>query len=321
MMTKFTKTILSAAMLCCVAGQAHAAWPERAITMIVPFAAGGSTDATARMVAEKLGTELGTQVVVENRPGAGSNIGAAAAARSTPDGYTLLLASSTIATNATLYKNPGFDLRKDLIPVSQIALIPNVLVVNNDVPAKDLKSFVAHVKNDKNHVYYGSAGSGSSQHLSGALFNTMVNGTMTHVPYKGGAPANMDLLAGQIQAVFSPLSEVLPHIDAGKLRALGVTTKDRSTRLPNVPAIGEELPGFEIALWNAIFVPTGTPQEIVDKLGSAVGKVTEDPDFRKTLAEQGIVPVGSTPSEFKTYLASEIEKWGKLVEISGAKVD
>lgn len=321
MMTKFTKTILSAAMLCCVAGTANAAWPERAITMIVPFAAGGSTDATARMVAEKLGTELGTQVVVENRPGAGSNIGAAAAARSTPDGYTLLLASSTIATNATLYKNPGFDLRKDLIPVSQIALIPNVLVVNNDVPAKDLKSFVAHVKNDKNHVYYGSAGSGSSQHLSGALFNTMVNGTMTHVPYKGGAPANMDLLAGQIQAVFSPLSEVLPHIDAGKLRALGVTTKDRSTRLPDVPAIGEELPGFEIALWNAIFVPTGTPQEIVDKLGSAVGKVTEDPDFRKTLAEQGIVPVGSTPAEFKTYLASEIEKWGKLVEISGAKVD
>lgn len=301
---------------------AHAAqWPDHPITMVVPFAAGGSTDSTARLIAQKLEKTLKESVVIENRAGAGSNIGNAFVAKSPPDGYTLLFASSTIAANVSLYKSTGFDLKKDLTPVSEIALIPNVLVVNNHFPAKTLADFITYVREKKGPVDYGSAGNGTSQHLSGALFNHMVGGAMMHVPYKGGAPANVDLLGGQIQAVFAPLVEVLPFIDSGKLRALGVTTKDRSPRLPNVPSINESLPGYEVVLWNGVFVPAGTPAAIVDKLASALHKIMQDPAVRKTLIDQGSTPVGNSPAEFKQILATEIEKWGQLVKLSGAQVN
>lgn len=318
--TLFSKLLLSAAIG--LAGfAAHAQWPERTITLVVPLAAGGSTDTTARLVAEKLGTELGQSVIVDNRAGAGGNIGGAYVAKATPDGYTLLMSTSTIATNVSLYKNMGFDLQKDLIPVSQVALIPNVLMVNNAVPAKNLQEFVDHVRQKKGTVNFGSAGNGTSQHLSGALFNSMAQGDMVHVPYKGGAPANADLLGGQIQAVFSPLVEVLPYIDSGKLRALGVTTKARSPRLPEVPAIHEALPGFDVVLWNGVFAPAGTPAAVVTRLNTAIAKILQDPAMRKVLAEQGSTPVGNTPAEFKANLAVEIDKWGKLVKLSGARVD
>jgi tripartite-type tricarboxylate transporter receptor subunit TctC len=304
------------------AGAAHAAaWPNHPLTLVIPFAAGGSTDSTGRLLAQKLGQELGKQVVVDNRAGAGGNIGSAFVANSRPDGYTLLLATSTIATNVSLYKNTGFDLRKDLVPVSQVALIPNVLVVNKQFPSKTLKEFVDYVQQKKGPVYYGSAGNGSSQHLSGALFNHMAGGAMMHVPYKGGAPANLDLLAGRIQAVFAPLVEVLPYIQSGKLRALGVTTKARSARLPDVPAVDEVLPGYDVTLWNGVFVPTGTPTAVIDKLAAAIHKITQESDVRKIFAEQGTIPVGSTPADFKALLASEIDKWGKMVKLSGAKVN
>jgi tripartite-type tricarboxylate transporter receptor subunit TctC len=296
-------------------------WPERPITLVVPYSAGGSTDATGRLVAEQLSKNLGQPVVVENRAGAGSNIGSSYVAHAAPDGYTLLLAASTIATNVSLYKDMGFDLRKDLLPVSQVARIPNVLVVNKDFPAKSLSEFVSYVHDQKGAVYYGSAGNGSSQHLSGALFNSMAGGAMVQVPYKGGAPANTDLLAGQIQAVFAPRVEVLPYIDSGKLLALGVTTKERSDRLPDVPAITEALPEYEIALWNGIFAPAGTPDAVVDKIASAVHKIAEDKAVRKIFAEQGTVPVGSPPDQFHAFLASEIGKWAKLVKLSGASIN
>lgn len=301
---------------------AHAqAWPTRPITMVVPFAAGGSTDITARMLAEKLGGILGQSVVVENKTGAGGNIGAAAVARATPDGYTILLHTSTLTANVSLYKNMGLNVQKDLVPVSQVALIPNVLMVNNDFQAKTLKDFVEVVKQKKVAINYGSSGSGASNHLAGVLFNNMVGGDMVHVPYKGGSLANNDLLAGQVQAVFSPLVEVLGFVDSGKLRPLGVTTKSRIAKLPDVPAIAEVLPGFEIVLWNGIFVPTGTPKEIVQKLSNAIQTVLQDPAVLKKLAEQGSTPLKSNPDDFKKVIDAEIVKWGDLIKMAGARVD
>lgn len=301
---------------------AHAqVWPTRPITMVVPFAAGGSTDITARMLAEKLGGILGQSVVVENKTGAGGNIGAAAVARATPDGYTMLLHTSTLTANVSLYKNMGLNVQKDLVPVSQVALIPNVLMVNNDFQAKTLKDFVEVVKQKKVAINYGSSGSGASNHLAGVLFNNMVGGDMVHVPYKGGSLANNDLLAGQVQAVFSPLVEVLGFVDSGKLRPLAVTTKSRIAKLPDVPAIAEVLPGFEIVLWNGIFVPTGTPKEIVQKLSNAIQTVLQDPAVLKKLAEQGSTPLKSNPDDFKKVIDAEIVKWGGLIKMAGARVD
>ena len=249
----FLKAIATVALAAAGLTSQAAEWPDRPVSLVVPFSAGGSTDATARMLAQKLGDVLGQRVIVENKPGAGGNIGSAFVAKAKADGQTLLMATSTIATNVSLYKSTGFNLQKDLIPVSQVAMIPNVLVVNNDVPTKTLKEFVDYVQQKKAPINYGSAGNGSSAHLAGALFNSMANGAMVHVPYKGGAPANTDLIGGQLQALFSPLVEVLPYIEGGKVRVLAVTTQSRSPRLPNVPAVSEVLPGYEIVLWNGVF--------------------------------------------------------------------
>jgi tripartite-type tricarboxylate transporter receptor subunit TctC len=317
----FLNTAAALALASCGFAAHAAEWPDRSITLVVPFAAGGSTDTTARLLAEKLGGVLGQRVLVDNKAGAGGNIGGAFVARANPDGYTLLMHTSTVATNVTLYKDMGFDLQKDLTPLSQVSLIPNVLMVNNDIPAKTLKEFVDYVKLKKGPLNFGSAGNGTSQHLSGVLFNSMAGGGMTHVPYKGGAPANTDLLAGHIQAVFSPLVEVLPFIDTGKLRPLGVTTKSRLAKFPNLPAIDEVLPGFEIVLWNGIFVPTGTPKDVVQKLSNAVQSVLQDPSVLAKLAEQGSTPIKSNPEDFKKVIDAEIVKWGDLIKMAGARVD
>jgi tripartite-type tricarboxylate transporter receptor subunit TctC len=310
-----------AACIAALPGKAGAEWPDRTITMVVPFAAGGGTDTTARILSEKLGPELGQTIVIENRAGAASNIGAAHVAGSTPDGYTLLVATSTLATNATLYKGLRYDLRTDLVPVSQLLYIPNVLVVGNDVPAKTLAEFIAYARANKGKLNFGSAGNGSSQHLSAALFMKMAQIEMVHVPYKGGAPAANDLVAGHIQLIFAPLVEVLSFIEAGKVRALAVTTRQRVKRLPELPTIAEALPGYEVALWVGLFAPKGTPQPIVDKLGAAVQKAMAHPAVHKTVDQQGSSIVASTPAEFKPFLAAEIEKWGNLVRLSGAKIN
>jgi tripartite-type tricarboxylate transporter receptor subunit TctC len=316
----FLKAVTSIALAAALPISHAAEWPQRSVTLVLPFSPGGSTDYTGRLLAEKLSKVLGQPVVVENKPGAGGNIGAAYVARAT-DGHTLLMHTSTAATNVSLYKKPGFDLQKDLIPVSQVALIPNVLMVNNDIPARNLQEFVELVKQKKVVINYGSAGNGTSQHLSAALFNSMVNGEMVHVPYKGGAPANTDLISGQIQAVFSPLVEVLGYIDSGRLRPLAVTTKARSARLPNVPSVSEVLPNYDVVLWNGVFAPAGTPEPVITRLNAAIRQVLADPAMRKTLADQGSTPVGNSPAEFKQVLAGEIDKWGKLVKLSGATVD
>lgn len=296
-------------------------WPSKPIKLVVPYPPGGSTDVTARVIAEGLRPLLGQSVVIDNRPGAGGNIGAESVARSAPDGYTLLMATSTHVTNMSLYKNLPYDFVQDFAPVSQIAFIPNVLVVGQNLPVGNLAEFIAYVKGGRHMVNYGTAGNGSSQHLSSALFNSMVQGNMVHVPYKGGAPATADLLAGQIQVYFGPLVEVLPHVRGGKVKALGITTKRRSPLLPAVPTIGEMLPGYEVALWNAILAPARTPADIVNKLNEAIVKVLHQPEVRARLAEQGSEPVGNSPPEFRQFIATEVDKWRALVMISGAKVE
>ena len=293
-------------------------WPSKPITLVVPFAAGGSTDITARMLAEKLTVVLGQSVVVDNKAGAAGNIAGAYVSRAAPDGYTIMLNTSTMTANVTLYKDMGFNPQKDLTPVSQIALIPNVLMVNSDFQAKTLDKFIEIVKDKKIQINYGSSGAGASNHLAGVLFNKMTSGEMVHVPYKGGSLANNDLMGGQIQAVFAPLVEVLGFLENGKLRPLAVTTKTRSARLPNIPTVSEKLPGYEIELWNGIFAPAATPTDIVNKLNTALKTVLQDPSFRNKLIEQGSIPVGNSSEEFKKIMSSEIEKWGILIKMAGA---
>ena len=321
-MIKLCKAVGVSVLWALLLGTAFAeSWPSKPIRLVVPYPPGGSTDITARVVADNLRPLLGQPVVIDNRPGAAGNIGAEAVARSAPDGYTLLMATSTHATNPSLYKSLPYDFAQDFAPVSQVTFIPNLLVVNPGIPAASLAEFIAYVKSGRHAVNYGSAGNGSSQHLSAALFNSMVGGNMVHVPYKGGAPATADLLAGQIQAIFAPLVEVISHVKAGKLTALGITTRKRSALLPDVPAIGEVLPGYEVALWNGILAPAKTPAEAVNRLNESIVKVLNQPEIRARLAEQGSEPVGNSPAEFRQFIDSEIGKWKTLVKLSGARAE
>jgi len=300
------------------------AWPANPLKLVVTFAPGGATDVTARLIAEKMRADLGRTVVVDNRPGAGGNVGADFAAKAPADGYTLLMATSSHVTNRSLYKSLPYDFVQDLSPVSRVAFVPNMLVVN---PATNrsatLAEFIKQVKdpNNKTRLNYGTGGSGTSQHLSTALFTSMVGVDMEHVPYKGGAPAVTALLSDQVQVVFAPLVEVLSFIESGKLKGLGVTTRQRSSRYPDIPAIGEQLPGYEVALWNGILVPVNTPADIIAKLNSAIVKALAQPDMKQRLAEQGSDPAPTTPAEFRQFIASEVGKWAKLVQISGAKAE
>ena len=317
--------------ICCAVLAAHAAlavsadaWPSNVIKLVVTFPPGGATDVTARLIAEKLRSDLGRSVVVDNKPGAGGNIGADFVAKAPADGYTLLMATSTHVTNMTLYKNLPYDFVQDLAPVSRIAFIPNMLVVNPaNIRVGSLEEFIKYVKDTsgKSRLNYGSGGSGTSHHLSTALFNNMVGVDMEHVPYKGGAPAVTAILGGQIQVLFAPLVEVLAFVESGKLKGLGVTTRQRSSLFPDIPAIGEVLPGYEVALWNGIVMPANTPADIVDKLNNAIVKALNQADIKQRLAEQGSDPSGNSPAEFRQFIAAEVEKWGTLVRISGAKVD
>jgi tripartite-type tricarboxylate transporter receptor subunit TctC len=318
--------------LCCCAALAMYAtsavcadvWPSNVIKLVVTFAAGGSTDVTARLIAEKLRADLGRAVVVDNKPGAGGNIGAEFVARAPADGYTLLMATSTHATNMTLYKSLPYDFVRDFTPVSRVAFIPNLLVVNPAyIRTDNLADFIKYVKDTsgKSKLNYGSAGNGTSHHLATALFSSMLGVEMEHVPYKGGAPAASALLGGQVQVLFAPMVEVLSFVEAGRLKALGVTTKQRSSLFPDIPAIGEVLPGYEVALWNGILAPANTPADIVTKLNVSIVKALNQVDMKQRLAEQGSDPAGNTPAEFKQFIVAEAEKWATVVKISGAKVD
>jgi len=314
---------LALALAVMLLGHAHAqtAWPVKPIRLIVGFAAGGSTDVTARIIAQALSERLGQPVVVENRGGAGGNIGADAVAKADPDGYTLLMAtSSTFAANPNLYKTLPFDVQKDFAPIAVTAFIPNLLVVNPSVPANNVADFIAYLKANPEKLNFASAGNGTSQHLSGELFNSLAGVRMTHIAYRGGAPAVSDLLGGQVQVIFAPLVEVIQQVRSEKLKALGITTAKRSPLLPEVPTILESLPGYEVALWNGLLAPAKTPPDIIDRINRATIEALRSPEVKAKLAEQGSEPVGNTPAEFKAFIDSELVKWRRLVEISGATV-
>jgi len=317
----FSLALTSAMVFSAAAAHAQTAWPTKPIRMLVGFAAGGSTDVTARIIAQALSERLGQPVIVENRGGAGGNIAAEAAAKADPDGYTLLMSTSTtFATNPNLYKSLPFNVQTDFAPITLTAFIPNLLVVHPSVLAHNVAEFVAYLKANPGKLNFGSAGNGSSQHIAGELFNSLSGGRMMHIAYRGGALAVNDLLGGQLQVIFAPLVEVLQLVRSDKVKALGITTVKRSPLLPEVAPIAETLPGYEIALWNGLVAPAKTPADIIDRINKATIDALRSPELKAKLAEQGSEPAGNTPAEFKAFIDSELLKWRKLVEISGASV-
>jgi tripartite-type tricarboxylate transporter receptor subunit TctC len=296
-------------------------WPTKPIRVVVPFAPGGSTDLTTRVIGEHLRPIVGQPVVIDNRPGASGTIAGDTVAKAAPDGYTFLTASATLVANMSLYKNLPYDFIKDLAPVTQAYFSTNVLVVNRKVPVNNLAEFIAHVKSGKATVHYGTAGHGSSQHLAAALFNQMVGGNMVHVPYKGGAPAMIDLVGGTIDSIFSPLIEALPHIKSGALKPLGVCGLRRSPLVPDAPLISDVLPGYLSTSWNGFFAPVKTPPDIVNRMNAALIKVLAVPAVKAHFAESDKEPVGSSPAEFKAFIAAEAKRLHEQVRISGAKVE
>ncbi|MFH5923114.1 Bug family tripartite tricarboxylate transporter substrate binding protein [Roseomonas xinghualingensis] len=302
---------------------ASSAWvPTRPIRLIVPFGAGGSTDVTARLIAEALGARLGQPVVVENRAGAGGNIGSEAVARAEPDGYTLLLTTSTThATNPALYGSLPFDVQRDFAPITLTAFIPNVLVVPSSKGIRHVRELIELGRRKPGELNYGSAGAGSSQHLASALFAARAEMRMTHVPYRGGALAVTDLLGGKLDLLFSPLVEVLEHVRAGRMTALAITTKERSPLLPDVPPLGEILPGYEVRLWNGLLAPAATPKPVIERIAHETNEVLRTPQMREKLAQQGSTPAGGTPEEFAGFIRAELPKWAELVRISGARIE
>ena len=299
------------------------AYPTKPVTIIVPFAAGGTTDILARIIGQALTAELGQSVVVDNRAGAGGNIGGQAAAKATPDGHTLFMGTvGTHAINASLYKKMPFDPVKDFAPLTRVANVPNLLVANPAQPYKSVKDLIAYAKANPGKVNFGSAGNGSSIHLSGELFKSLAKVDMQHVPYKGSAPAVTDLLGNQIGIMFDNMPSAIQHVRSGKLVPLAVTTAKRSPELPNVPTIAEAgVPGYEATSWFGMFAPAGTPAPVLAKLNAAIVKVLAQPDVKKKINEQGAEVYSETPEQFAAFIQAESVKWGKVVKESGASLD
>jgi tripartite-type tricarboxylate transporter receptor subunit TctC len=313
------RTVAAALAVSLVPGLAAAqAWPTKPVKIVVPFAAGGATDVVARLLAQKLGEAWGQSVVVENRAGAGGNIGAEVVAKSAPDGYMLLMTSGSIVTaNPHIYKSMPFDAAKDLVPVTNVATGPQVIVVNPGVPAKDLRELIALAKSSPGRVNFGSAGVGTQTHLAAENFVYSAGIDMTHVPYKGESAAMTDLMGGQIQLATPNLGAAIGFIKDGKLRALAVTSRERSPQLPDVPAASEVLPGFENAGWFGLMAPAGTPGDVIEKIYRDSAKALLSDEFRAKLAQQGMAPVANTPSEFGAAIREESARWAKVVQQRG----
>jgi tripartite-type tricarboxylate transporter receptor subunit TctC len=303
---------------------AQSAYPSRPITIVVGFSAGGTTDIVTRLISDELRKGLGQPIIIENRPGAGGNIGADLVAKAKPDGYTLLMGSvGPLAINASLYKHMPYDNLKDLTPISLVAHVPNMLVVNpRTVPAQTFQDFVALVKANPGKYFYASTGSGTSSHLSGVLLNGLAGLDLTHVPYKGAVALN-DVLSGeQVQCMFATIPSAIQLVRGGKLRALAVTSLHRSGGVPNVPTIAESgYPGFDASSWFGLVGPAGLPREIALKVQGEVARILRDPAMREKFIQQGADPMGNTPDEFGQYMKDETAKWAKVVKASGAQAD
>jgi tripartite-type tricarboxylate transporter receptor subunit TctC len=321
-MTRFSSAVLTAC-LAMFASAAQPAYPDKPIRLVVPFPAGGATDFMARSLAQKLGERVGQTVVVDNRGGAGGAVGAEAVATAPPDGYTLLFSTmGVLAINPSLYPKLRYDPAKDFAPVSLTHATSNMLVVHPSVPAKNVKELIAYAKANPGKLTFGSAGNGTSSHLSGELFKSMAGIDMTHVPYKGTGPALTDLLTGRISMMIDTVSVHVENVSAGKVRALGVTGAAGTASLPNVPTIAESgLPGYEVSIWLGVLAPAGTPADIVSRLNAEIGKVMSDPEMKAQLNKAGIEALHSTPAQFAATIKSDAAKWSKVVKASGATVD
>jgi tripartite-type tricarboxylate transporter receptor subunit TctC len=296
-------------------------YPSRPVRLIVGFAAGGSADIVARLVGQRLTDELSQPFIVENRPGAGTNIGTEAAAKAMPDGYTLLLVTTANAINTTLYEKLNFNFIRDIAPVAGLVREPNAMVVHPAVPARNVAEFIAYAKANPGKVAMASAGNGAPSHISGELFKMMTGVNLVHVPYRGGGPALIDLVGGQVQLYFAPMLATIEYIRAGTLRALAVTTRERSGALPGVPAVDEFVPGYEASQWYGIGAPRGISAEIVDKLNRAANAGLAAPKMKARFADTGTTVLIGSPAEFGGLIADENEKWGKVVKFSGAKAE
>jgi tripartite-type tricarboxylate transporter receptor subunit TctC len=317
---RFLHLAAGAAALPAVSSFARAqAYPTRPVRIIVTFLAGGSNDIVARLMGQWLSERLGQPFVIENRPGAGGNIGTEAVVRAAADGYTLLLVGAPNAISATLYDKLNFNFIRDIAPVAGVVDVPAVVVVNPSFPVKTLPEFIAYAKANPGKINMASAGNGSTTHLSGELFKMMAGVNMLHVPYRGAPPALTDLIAGQVQVYFSNLPGSIEYIRAGKLRALAVTTATRSEALPDLPAVGDFVPGYESSAWLGLGVPRNTPVEIVDKLNKEVNAGLADPKLKARLVDVGGAMLAGSPGDFGKLIADETEKWGKVVKFAGLK--
>ena len=304
------------------AAAAQGSYPAKPVRLIVGYTPGGATDIVARLLAAKLQEALGQTVIVENKPGAGSNIASEFVAKSAPDGYTLLVGSIANATNMVVYKKLGYDTLRDLAPITQLMSAPSVLSVHPSFPAKNLQELIALARRNPGKYAFASTGSGGSPHLAGELLKLRANIDLIHVPYKGAAPAQADLLGGQVQMAFQTALSAVPHLQSGQLRAIAVAANKRLAQLPDVPTMAEAgLPDFEVSSWNGLFAPAKTPPEIIARLHREAVKALALPDVRAKLLAEGAEPVGSAPEEFAAYIRAEIDKWGRVVRASGARVD
>ena len=322
--SRIWKTVLAAGIVAGISGAAVAQdYPNKPVRLIVPQSPGGGADILARAVAAKLSVAWGQQVVVDNRAGAAGIIGTETAAKAAPDGYTLLMgAIGANGINPGLYPNLPYDSRKDFAPVTMVASAPLLVVLHPSVPLSSTKELIAFAKSQPGKVNFASAGSGNATHLAGELFKTMASVDLTHVPYKGATPAETDLIGGQVQLMFSSILSALPHVKAGRMKAVAVTSLRRSSLAPELPTVAESgLPGYEMNPWYGVFVPAGTPRPIIDKINRDIVRVLQLPDVKERFATLGAEPVGNTPEQFGAFVDAEITKWTKVIKDSGAKAE